>query len=439
MRDKNTDRRRQAIRAWFVVACGALFYMYQFMVRVSPNIMNEELMTALSIDAATLGSIIGIYYWSYAIMQLPLGITMDRLGPRVFLCTAAFMCAGASYLFGNTSSVLVAKIARFLIGMGSACGLIGTIKLGTVWLEPKHIAKVTSLTIIFGTVGAAIGGTPLKLILINFGVEHTMEFLSAFGVVVGIVIYFVVHNHPPHIHKDDLTTVYANAHPFTDIQRIIRSPQGWVIAIFGMLMYVPIATIGDAWGVSFIERACKTTEVISPTVISTMFIGASLGSPFFAYLSDAVQSRRDPMLWGAFITTILWSVIIFVPGIPLSAMYILFFLAGFTYASKCITFVSICEVMPRNMSGISIAFVNMVVMTSGVIFNNLIGYMINSHWGGAILHNIPHYSEGDYRFGLISIPFVLLLSTLMMWRMKESKPITHLSKEVERAIERDVL
>ena len=53
---------KQTIRGWLVVACGALFYLYQFMIRVSPNVMNDELMMTLSIDAVALGGIMGVYY-----------------------------------------------------------------------------------------------------------------------------------------------------------------------------------------------------------------------------------------------------------------------------------------------------------------------------------------------------------------------------------------
>ena len=75
---------QQNIKGWIVVICGALFYMYQFMIRVSPNIMNEELLYQFAIDSASLGFLIGAYNWSYSIMQIPLGLTMDRLGPRFF-------------------------------------------------------------------------------------------------------------------------------------------------------------------------------------------------------------------------------------------------------------------------------------------------------------------------------------------------------------------
>ena len=192
MADSKPNTRKQNIRGWMVVGCGALFYMYQFMIRVSPNIMNDELLSNFAIDSAGLGFMMGVYYWSYSALQIPLGITMDRLGPRLFLCLAAGLCALACFVFGNTSSFLVGGIARFTMGMGSACGLIGTIKLGTIWLEPKHVAKVTGLTILMGTAGASLGGAPLEILLNKVGFERTMEFLGLVGLVVCVLIYFLL-------------------------------------------------------------------------------------------------------------------------------------------------------------------------------------------------------------------------------------------------------
>ena len=413
---------KQTIRGWLVVACGALFYMYQFMIRVSPNVMNDELMMTLSIDAAALGGIMGLYYWSYSAMQIPLGLTMDRLGPRFFLCGAALLCAFASYLFGHTVDPFVAGVARFMMGVGSACGLIGTIKLGTIWLEPKHVAKVTAMTMLFGTIGATLGGAPLKLVLLQVGLPHTMEILAFIGIAVALVIFFVVSNEPDLDHHDELPDIYANRHPLSDLVKILKAPQAWIVALYGMIMYIPITTIGVVWGVSYVEHAAQTSEVVAASVVSSMFMGAALGSPAFAFLSDFLKKRKLPMLFGTILTTLVW-LTIFLGDIPLNWLYVLFFIAGFAYTAKVLTFASIVESMPINMSGVSLAFVNMIVMATGIIFHPVIGSLIDYHWDGQLAASgIPAYTTEDYRFALLIIPICLASSAIVLWFMKETHP-----------------
>mgnify|MGYP006074717245 CR=1 FL=1 len=222
---------KQDIKGWIIVACGGIFYMYQFIIRVSPNIMNEELLTNFAIDSAGLGILIGTYNWSYSAMQLPLGITMDRFGPRFFLCVAAILCATSCFIFGNATNPIIGGLARFLMGMGSACGLIGTIKLGTIWLEPKHVAKVTGLAILMGTVGASLGGVPLEVLLNKLGFKNTMELLGLIGLVVCVVIYFFVNNNNPIDRHEELLDIQDNNHPLTDILLLVKTPQAWILAI----------------------------------------------------------------------------------------------------------------------------------------------------------------------------------------------------------------
>lgn len=421
MPETHPNTRKQNMRGWTVVACGALFYMYQFMIRVSPNVMNDEILSNFAIDSAGLGVMVGVYYWAYATVQIPLGITMDRLGPRLFLCAAAFICAVACLIFGNTSSVIIGGMARFLMGMGSACGLIGTIKLGTIWLEPRQVAKVTGLTMVFGTAGASLGGMPLELILRRVGFDTMMEILGVVGIVIGFLIYLIVNDHPPIDHHEELPDIYANEHPLTDIMRVAKTPQAWVVAIYGMLMYIPITAIGSAWGVPFLESSQSLSELVAVSIVSTMFIGAAVGSPFFAFFSDHIKSRRTPMFIGSAITALVW-LCVFTLDLPMYYMYVLFFLGGFAYTAKCLTFASICELMPLQITGISLAFVNMIVMTTGIIFHPLIGALVDAHWDGQILNDVPFYSAEDYRFALIIIPVFLLISGFILLLMKETHP-----------------
>lgn len=420
---------REVLRGWLVVFVGCLFYLYQFTIRVSPNVMNDDLMLMLSIDAATLGSLIGIYYWAYSLMQLPLGVIMDRIGPRYFICAACFLCALSCYLFGNAQNFYIAGAARFMMGMGSACGLVGTIKLGTLWIDSKHIAKVTALTIFMGTIGAGLGGMPLKYVITLYGVSFTMELLAFVGVILGFIVYISLRVHPP-ILVNTKPDIYKNDRPLANIVTICRNPQVWITALYGMLMYAPITIIGIGWGVPFIEKAYGIDEMLAASVVSTMFLGSAIGSPLAAFLSDVVlKNRRTPMIIGAVLGTVVWSTVLLAHDIPLPMMYVLFFCGGIMYTFKTLTFASVCEIMPSTMSGTSIAFINMIVMSTGIVFHPLIGNLINLHWDGAMVDGAPMYLVSDYRFALLVIPISLAISAILVLFMRESHPSSSIVKE----------
>lgn len=408
------------LKPWMIVSFGALFYCYQFIIRVSPNVMHNELLSELSIDVIALGMILGAYNWAYSSLQIPLGISIDRLGPKLFLVTASLLCSLGCFLFSFITGPLMAGVARFLMGMGSACGLIGTIKLGTLWLEPKDIGKVVGLTMVFGTIGASLGGTPLGLFVDQFGFRLSMQFLACIGLLLAMIIYLAVSNGP----KGPTKTLSAatKSSVMKDFKQLAKNPQSWLLSFYGMFMYAPITLMGVGWGVPFIIKACKTSEASAGLVITSMFVGAACGGPVFTGVSDLLQKRKLPMLIGSTLAALIYFLVILVPDIPLFLMYILFFIAGFMYTSKTLTFAAICETMPLHMSGFSVAFVNAWVMSAGIIFHPLIGMLISKHANLQNASDAAAYSLADYKFALLVIPIILTISALLLLFIKESHP-----------------
>ena len=200
-------------KAWFIVSCAGTFYAYQFIIRVFPNVMRNEILTAFKIDAHIFGDIISLYDWAYAIMQIPIGLLLDRFGPRVLMTVAALCCSLGCIMFAMTSDVFMASCARFLMGMGSACGFIGTLKLGTLWFPPHKLGRVIALTIVMGTLGATLGGTPLSLVIDYMSWSVALVLLGVLGAGLSVLIYLFVTNTPTgqeipdHFREDNTDTL----------------------------------------------------------------------------------------------------------------------------------------------------------------------------------------------------------------------------------------
>lgn len=401
-------------KSWLVVACGALFYCYQFVLRVSPNVMNNELMRDFAINATAFGTMIAFYSWSYAGIQIPLGVALDRFGPGRLLALSSLVCALSSFIFATSTSIYVGSFALFIMGLGSAGGFLGSIKLGTIWFPPSHLARVIAVIMVFGTLGAGLGGTPLSMLTDAIGWQATMNFLGFVGIGIAALIYLMVGRvHVPLVYEPTRSV-------FAGLRRVLRTPQAWLISLYSMLMYAPVIIMGVAWGVPFILSVYDIDEKVAATIVTTMFIGAAIGSPFFSMLSDKLRRRNLPMLIGAIASLIIYSVILFIPNIPFALMYVLFFAAGFTYTAKSLSFTSICEIIPQSSSAVAVGFINTITMATGALFHPLMGKMLVYHWDGTIIDGVTVYSEWDYRFALSVIPLCLALSVIVMRFIKET-------------------
>jgi MFS family permease len=75
-------------------ATGALFFFYAWVLRVAPSVMIDEMMRDLSVGGAVIGNLSAVYFFGYAGMQIPVGILIDRFGPRRLMTAAALGCVG---------------------------------------------------------------------------------------------------------------------------------------------------------------------------------------------------------------------------------------------------------------------------------------------------------------------------------------------------------
>jgi len=123
---KNSDlsslsltKQKPTLLAVVICILASCFYMYEFILQVSPAVMTNQLISDLKLNAITLGTMTAFYYYSYTPMQLPAGFLFDRFGPRRLLTIAILMCALGAFLFSSTTTIATTSAGRFMMGMGS--------------------------------------------------------------------------------------------------------------------------------------------------------------------------------------------------------------------------------------------------------------------------------------------------------------------------------
>ena len=141
------------------------FYFHEFLLRVVPGAIFSELMEAFTIDATQLGILSSFYFFSYALLQLPVGAWIDRLGPRRPLTVAILLCALSTFLFGHTESFNLACVARLFIGAGSAFAFICCMKIVSLWFPAWYFSILAGLTLMIGSLGAVSGEVPVAIAL----------------------------------------------------------------------------------------------------------------------------------------------------------------------------------------------------------------------------------------------------------------------------------
>ena len=115
--------------AWLICLLAAVFYAYDFLLRVQPNILVHQLLDYFDTNAAGVGILYSAYYWAYTPLQIPVGLLIDRYNTRIILTLSALVCAIGAFLFAKMPSYPIALNAIMLMSSGSAFAFIGALKL----------------------------------------------------------------------------------------------------------------------------------------------------------------------------------------------------------------------------------------------------------------------------------------------------------------------
>lgn len=373
---------------WFICSLGALFYSYEYFLRIAPSVMTNDLVRFFHIDEATLGNLSGFYYYVYTPMQLVAGVLMDRYGPRRLLTIASLSCVIGSFLFAATTQLWVAEIGRFLIGFGSAFAFVGVLKLATIWLPSRYFAMFSGLATALGMLGAIAGNLIMTNLVGLIGWQETIYLSGGFGIIVALLIGIFVRDQDLNRKKVAATNAIDLRQVVYNLLNIMKTPQMWVVGVIGGLLYLSTSAFAELWGNPYLRVAHGFTPDQAAVAVSFIFAGWVLGGPLAGWISDTIKRRCLPLTINALIAAGLISVILFVPNLSLWDVYSLLFIFGVFSGVQVTAFAIGREISSPQAAGSAIAFTNMLVMLSGVIFQPLIGYLLDFLWDGRVVNKL---------------------------------------------------
>ncbi|CAM3018539.1 MFS transporter [Legionella steigerwaltii] len=409
----------QSIMPWMVWGLGCLFYFYECLLQVSPSVMSNELMRDFSVTSQTLGILSGVYFYSYAAMQLPGGVLMDYFGPHRLLTLATLVCAVSTIAFGMTNSFFMACVARLMIGFGSAFAAVGTMKLAANWFPAQRFALLTGLMVTIGMLGAIGGEAPLAVLIDSFGWRHSMLIMGTIGIVLAILLIVIAKDTPTN-HE------ISHHHPVEEeplipsLLTLIKSKQLWLVACYGGLMYMATPVFCGLWGVPFLMTKMAITKTTAANYISLVFIGWAIASPLWGIFSNRIGLRKPPMYIGCIGALICSTIFIFAPINTALYMEILLFAFGIFSAGFLPAFTVAKELCNKKYVASGLSFMNMMNMIGIALAQPLIGFVLDRMWEGELNGNVRVYPLEAYHTGLAILPLGMLIALIILPKIKET-------------------
>jgi MFS family permease len=404
-------------RAWLIFTLSCLFYFYQFILQVSPDVLGPDLIAAFSAENYQLGLLSAAFFLSYTVMQIPAGILLDRYGSHRILTWASIICAISSVGFALAPQLIVAFIARLGMGIGAAFVFVGSLKLLDMWFPKKRFTLMTGILSGIGMLGAIGGEAPLSRIVAYCGWRSTILSLGLFGFLLSVLILVLITDSPSNnssfkkmsfiVFKKELGLVFKNT-------------QLWLVATYVGILAIPAITLCSLYGIPFLMAKYPIDLLTAARMVSLILLGTAVGWPVWGGISDYMRRRRPPLIIAAVISPLLLLLIVYYPGVNLIVPKILLFAFGFFCGASLPAYAIANEISQREHLATSLSIISALNTLGATLALPLLGRFLDIFWDGAVNQRGRVYDLSDYTILMVLMIAIMACSVFLLPFIKET-------------------
>ena len=408
--------------AWSTWLIFSLFYAYQFVERIVPNVVLEDIVAKYHIDANQMGQFAGIYYIGYVTMHIPLGIILQHFSAKKVIPICIILAVIGFTPLVHSDSFKITYYGRFLIGLGSAGSTVGAFRLLRSGFGEKRFPKVLGWMVTVGLLGAIFGTGPLsKFVLLNGWVE-TLNYIIIFGLVLALCSYLIIPDTYSNnkitlqVVKDDFAYLFLN-------KKII------VVGILGGCMIGPLEGFTDMWSNKYLVTVFKISNENAGNITQLVYIGMSIGLTMMGYLFEKIKSYYILLLMSSVLMLTSFSSIILSLSQNIVVLKFLYFTMGFSCAYQVLIIGKSISMARGQHSTFISAITNMNMMGFGYLIHVGIGKLLNYLSDGSRLNEAGSkiYTASNLNNALLIIPLCLIIAiigfTFLMLIEKRNKKI----------------
>ena len=331
---------RPSARVWLVWGVALLAYVVAVFHRASLAVTGPAAQERFSASAASVALFVVLQLAVYAAMQIPVGLAVDRYGPRrVILLGALTMAAGQATL-ALAGDVPTAVAARVLVGAGDAMTFISVLRIVSREFPDSRVPLMTQLTGLLGQAGQVLAAYPLVALLARAPWDVAFGGAAAVGVLVAVLVAVALRDAPPGVPAPPPRPL---AQVRADLRATLREP-GTRLGFFTHLSTQFSATVfGLLWGFPFLTAGQGLAPGTAAALLTVLVVASMAIGPLFGALCGRWPLRRSVIVFGIVgSTAAAWTAVLLWPGrapLPLLVLLVLVLstngpgsLIGFDYA-----------------------------------------------------------------------------------------------------------
>jgi len=355
-------------------------YVLSFFHRTAPAAIAAELQRAFDIPAAVLGTLAATYFYVYMLLQIPVGVLADTVGPRRLLVGGSLVAGIGSLAFALAPTWEVAAVGRTLVGMGVSVAFIAILKINATWFEARRFATLNGVTMFVGNLGAVVAGAPLAWIITQASWRAVFVALGALSLVLALATWWRVRDRPEMLGYAPVAPPPAPGAALdwrAALASVLANPATWPAFVVNVGIGGGYLAFAGLWAVPWLEHAYGYPRVVAAQHASLLLLGVAIGAVAIGVVSDRLGNRRGVMRVCAFAFALSWLPWLLHAAWPLPATLAWFFAMGLLIPGFTLSWTIAKEVNLPEHSGIATSVVNTGIFLGTGILQPLVGWAID--------------------------------------------------------------
>jgi len=354
---------------YFAFAAG---YLLSYLYRTVNAVISPELSRDLALNPSSLGLLTSAYFIGFAAMQIPVGILLDRYGPRRVEPVLLAIAAGGAALFAFAESLTGLAVARALIGAGVCACLMAPLKAIAAWYPADRHASYSGWIMVAGGVGALATTVPLEFALKFTHWRGVFVGLSAVTLAVALAIWWRVPDIEKPVDSGGLATQFAG------VRRVFVHPRFWWLAPVAGFAMGSFMAIQGLWAVPWLMDVEGSTRATAANHLLAMNAVIMLGYALLGFFGTRLAHRgvHARHLFAAGFAVNVVALALIVAGVPGS--YVWWSLFGLGAAVNVLAFTVLNEGFGRELAGRTNTTLNLLMFTGSFVTQWGIGVVVDA-------------------------------------------------------------
>lgn len=394
-------------RSWLVFGGAVFAYLIGVTQRTSFGVLSVDATERFQVNAAAVSTVAVVQIIVYAALQIPVGILVDRIGPRTLIVGGALLMALGQAVLAISPSIGVAILARVLVGMGDAATFVSVIRMLPNWFGGRVLPQLSQWVGIIGQLGQIVSAVPFALLLHSLGWQPGLLIASGASVVAAAVaLAFVRRGEPP-----PATSPVPTSSALQQLGASIRRP-GTQLGFWAHLVGGTVPTLMSImWGYPFLTAGLGYDVPTAATIFSLLVLGSVIAGPVVGILVARFPLRRsNVVLTLVTVIFLLFGAVLAWPGIPpIGLVAALFIAIGTGGPGSLVGFDLARTFNPSHALGSASGIVNVGGFLGGFVSMLLIGVALDVIDGvrvaGGTVSSL--YSFDSFRIAFL-VPFVVV-------------------------------